>query len=174
MIGTENKNTEFMKWYEPCHEKLGRFVASMIWEEEEARDIISETVLITLEKFDKVKNEESFLYFLFGVAIRLVRAKKRKSWRQILFGDEKWEVMEERERFENNSDEQDLYTLLQLLDGKSREAIVLFEISGFSIKEICEMQNSSLSAVKSRLSRARKTLKEAGESERKIIALKAI
>ncbi len=44
---------------------------------------------------------------------------------------------------------------------KERTAILLFEIGGFSIEEIKEMQNEkSISAIKSRLSRARDRMKK--------------
>jgi RNA polymerase sigma-70 factor (ECF subfamily) len=49
--------------------------------------------------------------------------------------------------------------LAQLVD-EQREAIILFEISGFSIKEIVEIQASSESAVKQRLKRGREKLVE--------------
>lgn len=163
-----------MDLYNPCHDRLGRFVASMVWNDEEAKDIISETVLITLEKFDKIKDERSFLYYLFGVAIRLIRKRKRKGWKQLLFGDDAWESFSEKESYITNSDTEDLNTLLGILDEKPREAIVLFEISGFSIKEVSALQNCSQSAVKSRLVRARKTLKDACEIEKKAITLKAV
>lgn len=163
-----------MDLYNPCHERLGRFVASMVWETEEAKDIISETILVTLEKFEKIKEDKSFLYFLFGVAIRLIRKRKRKSWKQLLFGDEAWKGFSENEAYTTNSDIEDLKALLEILSEKSREAIVLFEISGFSIKEISELQKCSQSAVKSRLVRARKTLKDACELEKKTISLKAV
>ncbi|HMT12635.1 MAG TPA: sigma factor-like helix-turn-helix DNA-binding protein, partial [Ignavibacteria bacterium] len=50
---------------------------------------------------------------------------------------------------------------LGVLTAKERAAILLFEIAGFSIEEIVTIQKErSLSAVKSRLSRARKKLKK--------------
>jgi RNA polymerase sigma-70 factor (ECF subfamily) len=52
----------------------------------------------------------------------------------------------------------DLYKCLQELDQVTSECIILFEISGFSIKEIMGIQNSSEAAVKKRLSRGRKQL----------------
>jgi RNA polymerase sigma-70 factor (ECF subfamily) len=63
----------------------------------------------------------------------------------------------------NNSIEQqfeinDLYKCLNELDQVTSECIILFEISGFSIKEIMGIQNSSEAAVKQRLSRGRKQL----------------
>jgi DNA-directed RNA polymerase specialized sigma24 family protein len=60
---------------------------------------------------------------------------------------------------ETQADTQILYDALQRLPHKQREAFVLFEISGFSLQEIQEMQGDSLSAVKMRLVRARETLR---------------
>jgi RNA polymerase sigma-70 factor, ECF subfamily len=48
---------------------------------------------------------------------------------------------------------------LSTLDAAQREVIVLFEIDGYTIGEIAEMQHASLSAVKSRLSRGRRKLR---------------
>ncbi len=55
-----------------------------------------------------------------------------------------------------------LYQALATLSPKQRAALLLFEIGGFSIQEIARIQRvNSISAVKSRLSRARKKLREA-------------
>jgi RNA polymerase sigma factor (sigma-70 family) len=51
-------------------------------------------------------------------------------------------------------------TALQRLPVEQREAIVLFEVEGFAIDEIAELQRASQSAVKSRLARARQRLRE--------------
>jgi len=48
---------------------------------------------------------------------------------------------------------------LERLPIREREAIVLFEITGLSIKEIQEIQGGTLSGVKSRMARARNRLK---------------
>jgi DNA-directed RNA polymerase specialized sigma24 family protein len=53
-----------------------------------------------------------------------------------------------------------LYKALAQLPRREREAVVLFEISGFSMKEIREIQGGSLSSVKVRVFRARKRLAE--------------
>ena len=64
----------------------------------------------------------------------------------------------QRDYFEDN---QLLVAALSRLEAKERSSILLFEIGGFSIKEITEIQKeNSESAVKSRLSRTRKKLKE--------------
>ncbi len=47
-----------------------------------------------------------------------------------------------------------------MLPTSQRDAIVLYEISGFSMKEIAEMQNSTEGAVKTKVSRGRDRLRE--------------
>ena len=53
-----------------------------------------------------------------------------------------------------------LYTAINRLPAAQRDALVLFEISGFSMKEIAAIQKSTEGAVKTKVSRARKRLKE--------------
>ena len=51
-----------------------------------------------------------------------------------------------------------LYQALDRLTENQQEAIILFEISGFSIREIVEIQGASESAIKQRLKRGREKL----------------
>ena len=53
-----------------------------------------------------------------------------------------------------------LHKALAILPENQKECIILFEISGFSIKEIMAIQNVSESAVKQRLKRGRAKLVE--------------
>jgi RNA polymerase sigma-70 factor (ECF subfamily) len=53
-----------------------------------------------------------------------------------------------------------LYSALNKLKEKYREAIVLFEISGFTLDEIRDVQGGTLSGVKSRLKRGREMLEK--------------
>ena len=51
-----------------------------------------------------------------------------------------------------------LYEALNQLNLEQRESIILFEISGFSIKEIAVLHQTSESSVKQRLKRGREKL----------------
>lgn len=55
---------------------------------------------------------------------------------------------------------QDLYLALRTLPPKERSSITLFYLSGYSIKEIAAITETSASAVKQQLSRGRYQLKE--------------
>jgi RNA polymerase sigma-70 factor (ECF subfamily) len=52
-----------------------------------------------------------------------------------------------------------LYSLLEKLPPRQRECVVLFELSGFSLEEIRQVQGGTLSGVKSRLKRGREQLR---------------
>ena len=61
---------QFMQLYTPVHERLARFVQSLEWDKEEARDIVAETVMTALEQFASLRNHDAFLYYLFTIAKR--------------------------------------------------------------------------------------------------------
>jgi RNA polymerase sigma-70 factor (ECF subfamily) len=50
---------------------------------------------------------------------------------------------------------------LSRLPAEQREAVVLFEVDGYSLQEVAELQGSSVGAVKSRLLRGRQRLRQA-------------
>jgi RNA polymerase sigma-70 factor (ECF subfamily) len=161
------KQEEFMLLYEPVHERLNRFVHSMVWNSEDARDVIADTVLKAYENFEKLERKESFLYYLFGIASNLAKHRSRKFWTSYKDDFENHLV-------DNSSDVytkmeiQELYKAMNKLPEKQREAISLFEISGFSLVEIQQIQGGTLSGVKSRLGRAREELARLLKKEYKI------
>ena len=48
-----------------------------------------------------------------------------------------------------------LYKMLDKLPEKQRNAMILFEISGFTMKEIAEIQLSTVGAINTKISRGR-------------------
>jgi RNA polymerase sigma-70 factor (ECF subfamily) len=156
-----NPHSEFLKWYEPLHERFVRYCSSRAFALMETEDLVQESILQTLQAFYRLEDKQKLLGYMIGVANNLVRQAKRRlkfkgEW------DEK--VLEKLEgRTQDPEIALDVHYLLkaiQQLPEKQREALVLFEISGFNIKEISEIQTSSEGATKTRLSRARHQLKE--------------
>jgi RNA polymerase sigma-70 factor (ECF subfamily) len=124
---------------------------------DEACDLASETFLAAYKSFPKLRDQTVFRKFLSTITIRLHR---RRRWRARIFAP----LLEaESSLYEmNNESSYDLDLLLaslKKLPASQRETIVLFEISGLSLKEIREIQGGSISGVKSRLTRARDNLR---------------
>jgi RNA polymerase sigma-70 factor, ECF subfamily len=164
-----DKREHFMLLYEPVHERLNRFVHSMVWNREDARDVIADTLLKAYENFDKLEKEESFLYWLFGIASNLAkhRGRRMKFWTRYEDHHEN-HLVESSPAVYRKFEIEALYKAMSKLPEKQREAISLFEISGFSIAEIQKMQGGSLSGVKSRLVRGRQELARLLQKEFKI------
>ena len=154
------KQERFMQVYEPVHERFERFCKTRANAEFPFKDIMHDTLVVAFEKFDELKSKEAFLHFLFGTAVRILanhRKKKRPEYVDQL--NAKYEhVHNESSLIEKQFEINDLYACLKELDQVTSECIILFEISGFSIKEIMGIQNLSEATVKQRLSRGRKQL----------------
>ncbi|MCB0728045.1 MAG: RNA polymerase sigma factor, partial [Ignavibacteriae bacterium] len=89
---------------------------------------------------------------------------RKDFWRKFLpidSGDLATDIPEVFDRGKQSDDKLMLEKALAELSPVERSALLLFELGGFSIEEIKEIQNEkSASAVKSRLSRARSKLKK--------------
>ncbi|MDP4220102.1 MAG: RNA polymerase sigma factor [Bacteroidota bacterium] len=156
---TSRKQEEFLLLLEPVHTRLWRFVLSVTRDHCEAEDLLSETVLASYERFESLKDKQAFTSFLFTIATRIhYHQKRRKNW----FGAYNAEYADSLESSEiapdSAADIRIVRDALSELSPRQRETVVLFEISGFSLEEIREIQGGTLSGVKSRLVRGRKEL----------------
>lgn len=155
---TDQKQQAFMQLYEPVHARLSRFVQSIVWDKDDAKDVIADTVMIAFEQFDDIRKPEAFLYYLFGVASRLVKKRERmKKWFGIITKKQEEEIADDSSN-EQGLIRHELYTAMSKLNIVQREVLTLFEISGFSIREIAQMHEMSESGVKNHLKRGREKL----------------
>ena len=177
---TYSMQKEFMELYTPCHKRLSAYTEALTGGNlEEAKDIMGETVLIAFERFGTLEKKESLLYFLFSIASNLYKQSLRRGKFRGIFNTKKAEkIVHDAPRPDHLADVAILYCALDKMALKYRSPLVLFELSGFSIREIAEIEGISESGVKSRLLRARSQLadllgvkKESAISEKTLTAL---
>ncbi len=159
---TQNeKQKAFLELFKPVEQNLYRYARAMADSYEESKDLAADTLLAAYEGFESLKHKDAFLSYLFTIASRIA---KKKRWRKKFFGVyneiEANQIPDNSQNSDRNIDIELLYKAMGQLPAKQKEALVLFEISGFSLKEIQEMQGGSLSAVKSRISRGREKLSQ--------------
>lgn len=168
-----SKQKEFMSLYEPIHENFVRFCSARSYGIMETEDLVQESLAAAFHKFDKIKEKKAFLSYLMRTASNLLVSQLR---RKKFKGDYKEEAFEQLKSLTQDPslalDIDYLYTQMKKLPKTTYEALILFEISGFAIKEIAEIQESSVSAVKVRLHRGREKLtalcQEPNHSESKV------
>ncbi len=165
---SQHKNQSFMNLYTPVHPRLCRYVQTLVWQKEDAKDLISEITLQAFERFDSIKHKEQFVFFLFGVARKLFLKKLRRQKFNAKWNDDEMNAVEGYHHADDGIKKGELAGLLGQLPPLQQEAITLFEVAGFSYEEIAGIQQMSLSRVKSNIFKGRQSLKEivARENER--------
>lgn len=150
-----------MRLLEPSSEKLYRFILSLIKDRDEAKDVLSETVLAAFENFGKLKKESAFLSWIFTIGRRKCYSAINR--RKEIAGSAEFELDEMKgEGFDPEmlADLNLLYAALDELPTEQKEAIVLTAIHGFSREETAKITKSNANTIKVRIYRGKLKLKE--------------
>lgn len=158
-------NSEFTELLKPHYNDAVNYCRALCSgaSKAEAEDVMQQALIKAFEHVDALQDEERFRSWFFQIITRCFYDAVRKPFwsRFVSLSSEEGQVafkVFEDDFFEDN---QLLIGALSKLGKKERAAILLFEIGGFSIREITLIQKeNSESAVKSRLSRTREKLKE--------------
>lgn len=153
-----------MKAYEPIHENFVRFCKARSYSVMAYDDLVNESVLKAYQNWMKIDKKDSLLYFLFSTATNIVRNTVRKK-KEISLDERGHSNYATESTAEKDLQIAYLYQQMEKLSDSKKEALILFEINGFSIKEVAELQGSTEGAVKVMLSRTRKELKALMEDE---------
>ena len=152
---------EFLDTYQPLHGQFIRYCSSRAYGLIETEDLVQEAILAGLENYERIRNKQQLLGFLIGVANNIIRNKRRRLKFKGHWDEQAFEKLQSRAPSPDIA--LDLHYLLKAMDQlpeKQKEAILLFEVSGFSIREVSEIQQSTESATKTRISRGRQKLKD--------------
>ena len=162
--------SEFMQAYAPCHEPFARYCAALAYGRMDVQDLMQDVLLSAFQQFERIRKKDELLHYL----IRAARNRAVSVWRS----DRRQEPIREQqaERLKDRGatpemlvDVGILYGALEKLSASQREALVLFEVSGLSMLEISKIQSSNENAVKTRVSRARITLRNSLEGRARTV-----
>lgn len=149
-----------MKAYDPCHDSFIRYCSAVAYGNVELEDLVQDTLLSAYKNFDRIRQKDQFLFYLIRTARNIaIRRRQRSRYKTESLEAHKERLMAKGIKPEDVLDVHLLYQKINRLPEKQRDGIILFEIIGFSIKEIAEIQKSSEGATKTMLSRARKKLR---------------
>ena len=152
------RQEEFLALYQPVHDRFERFCRARVFGQMEYGDLMNETLMVAFQKFHELQSEKAFLSFLFGICIRILSNYKKKKRELSYYDEEEILNISGDSRADSDADVHLLYRALARLPEEQRESIILFEITGFSVKEIAALHGVSEAAVRQRLVRGRKKL----------------
>ncbi|MFY7998537.1 MAG: RNA polymerase sigma factor [Candidatus Kapaibacteriota bacterium] len=172
-VSDQRRDERFLALLLPIKGSLSLFIAALERNDDDARDIMSETIAIAYQEFDSLVSEEAFLSWMMTTARRLVyRKERRERFRGFLrlpsrfFADDDdtedafAALPTDTHAPDAATDVQILYDMLARLPLKQREAVILSDVVGYSLQEIAAMQGDGLSAVKQRVARGREKLRQ--------------
>lgn len=149
----------FIELYEPVHHQFCRYCRAISGNAEDSEDLIQDTILNVLLRFDKIKNTQVFKSYMFSVASNLNRMKQRRHKLNVRFSSEESRKINNHDPDQENlADFTIVYEKILLLPRRMAETLILFHISDLSLDEIQRIQGGSISGVKLRLKRGKEKL----------------
>lgn len=132
---------------------------TLLYNDADCADAIQETIVKAFTKIKTLKSDDYAKTWLIRILINECYAIMRKE--KNIVSLEAYAMKEKHSDMGAMDVEQkvDLYNAIGHLSEKSRLAIVLYYIEGYSVKEIAKMFETSESAIKNRLARAREKMK---------------
>ena len=173
------RTERFRRLLEPAHDRVLTFARGLCKSTSDGDDLFQESALRAYTKLDALREDGAFRTWLFRIVITLHRKRARRAfWRRFLpLGD----TPDSDDGSPAASGEHDYRisawapdagdatararAALATLPAEQREAIVLFEMEGWQVDEIAQLQDVTASAVKSRLARGRDRLRAYYERE---------
>lgn len=152
----------FLDLIEPQKEKLYKIAYTYVKNEQDALDIIQETICKAYVSLDNLKKPKYFNTWLVKILINISITTLNRN-KKIIYLEEK-EVECDNSSIAKCDDRLDLLTELGKLDSKYRDVIVLKYYEDFTIKEIAEILNIPIGTARTNLYRGlevlRKSMKE--------------
>ncbi len=171
----KNKEITFEEVYSDCSSKILNLAFRFTSNEENARDLTQDIFIKVFQNLNNFKGESSAFTWVYRIAVNhilnFLKKEKRRKFIQLIDQNVKEafsEMAESMTTMDKNpspaqilEDEERSKIVKSFVDGlppKYRVPFTLFKYEGMSYKEIAESLEISLSAVETRIHRARKQL----------------
>ena len=152
------KDPEFLRCLELHHDALARFARSLTRSTEDAKDLVAETVLKAYESWESLREPAAARAYFFRIAHRIYI---RQNMRRKLFGPWKpdLDLADVQPLPDSLTDAVLVREALHNLPVVHRECLVLVDVLGWSLEDVVEVHGGTVSALKSRLYRARQEIR---------------
>ena len=156
----DSRNEYFMKLYEPHHTSALAYARRLAGSDTDARDLLHDALENALRAFSSLRKADSFKPWFFRIVRNnhLNKARRQKISKKFEF----YAVPESTGGLDDRAAERaKMGNALAVLSPEEREALILFEVEGFQIKEIAKLQRRAVQTIKYRLRQAREKLRAA-------------
>ena len=150
----------FDEFYHQTNKQLYVFIYDIIRNRQSSEDLLQETYMRFLNHIDKYKKNTNYFNFLVTIARNLAINEYHKQKRMVYDEEYIYSVKEE-----SPTDVPDLFYLLDYLNEKEREIVILHMIDNLKFKEIAKMKYKPLCTILWLYNKSIKKLKRKVEEE---------
>lgn len=153
----------FWKLTEPEHLRARAFCRKLMGNRDDGDDLYQDALVSAFTRFETLRDTRAFRAWLYRIVVNGYKNRLRTPWWK-RFSPLTKEIAESRtgsNPVESRTAARKLEIAFRAVSLEDRTLITLFEMEGWSIAEIAQMQEKSEGAIKMRLSRARQKMREA-------------
>lgn len=150
----------FRRLYDRYLDQVTRVVGRYLGPRPQVEDVVQEAFVQLYDSLENVSDYDTFEGWVYRVArnVAISHARKRRSsvdfveLQTLRAPTDQWEKLAAREKVRA------LYAALDCLSDKKREAVIMYEIEGKTLREIADQTDTSINTIGSRVRRGRKKL----------------
>lgn len=157
-----HQEAEFIKAYDDYADAIFRYCFFRIFDKEVAHDLVQETFMKTWEYLASGREVDNLRAFLYKVANNMVidLSRKKKSLSLDEMSEKGFDPsLDERQTVEQKLDLDIVLQLLEKVDEKYREAVLLRYVEGLSPQEIAQISGETANNISVRIHRGLKELR---------------
>ena len=154
-----NKN-RFWQLLEVEHSKAEAFCRRLAGNRDDGDDLYQEALLQAWNKFDNLRDENSFRPWLYRIMVNKFKSWYRRNKRFDQTDIDKYQTSPTEDITGRLFAKFILQTAFKSISAEDRSLIILYEIEGWSVAELSSIFAKPEGTIKARLSRARKNMRE--------------
>lgn len=160
---------------EPEYKRALFFCRKLEDNREKGDDLLQESLLLGLRKFNQLREEAAFKAWLYKIIMSTFKTiKRREKFKRFTnLSDDLSQTMAAPERTDSDIAKYELGKLLSILKPDDRAMVVLYELEEWNLRELSELYNKSEGSLKIKLHRIRKRMKDEMERLEKKTVLKS-
>lgn len=151
-LAIKGDDNAFARLMDSCKENLYRTAYAYVKNEEDALDVVQETVYKAYISIDKLKNPEYFKTWITRILINTAIDTSKKS-SKIVYIDNTDYINEVDDKEESKVNSLYLWSVVDGLKGRSKDVIILKYFNDLTIKEISETLECPVGTVKTYLNK---------------------
>ena len=151
----------FWQLLEAYHPKAEAFCRRLTGNLADGGDLYHDAILLAWRKFDSLRDYDSFKPWLYRIIVNIHKGQKRGIWRRLFqpLAEQETEVLPISDPTNQLAVKILVQKALMRLSAKDRALILLFEIEGWSIGELANLEGKPEGTIKSRLARTRAAMR---------------